>query len=129
MELGTFGAVLSHALALEGELRARYLARADLAAEGERGASACRKRQQLLERVRREHVTEMILEPIHGLQGASYTLGCALSANASREEALRDLRAAEHVLARYYTDAAPQISIPEVKRILQRLARELAALG
>jgi hypothetical protein len=78
MELATFGAVLTFAIDFEARLGALYTALGAsipaMAAEMAQGAAACARRGTLLERVRRENVTEMILEPIHGYDSNDYVL-------------------------------------------------------
>lgn len=131
MELATFGAVLSYAVELEKALGALYrqaqaIAPTDLADTFDQNAQACQKREQLMERTRREQVTEMILEPIRGFQSEDYVLSDAPAGGAQSKDLVAALRQAEETAVRYYTDGASHLSIPEVKRIFQRLAKEHA---
>ncbi len=131
MELATFGAVLSYAVEFEKMLGAFYRqmqanAPADLAEVFAQNAQACQKREQLMERTRREQVTEMILEPIRGFRSEDYALSAAPTVGAQAEELTAAMRQAEETAVRYYNDGAGHLSIPEVKRIFQRLAKEHA---
>src|SRR5690606_20328561 len=70
VELNSFGSVLSFAIALEVQLRNIH----DEAGNKDAAAIAEKNRQKL-ERVRRENVVEITLEPIEGLDVANYVIG------------------------------------------------------
>ena len=112
--LNTFGAILSHAVELESQLSAWYtrLGEADK-------AKAAAKRQAKLERVRRENVVEITLEPIEGLSADDYTL------NLNDDSAAAQATAAQ-VAARFYADVAPKINVRAAQRALERCGREHA---
>ena len=80
VELGTFGAVMKFAMQLEASALSYYetnLNRAtnpDLSGLIIKIKTKVENRSKLLERVRRENVTEMILEPIVGLESEDYSL-------------------------------------------------------
>lgn len=113
--LNTFGAVLSFAIELETTLRDAYQSAGDAAQ-----AKAADRRRQRLERTRAEHVLEITLEPIHGLAARDYaTLSDASAAFAEREAAA----------AAFFREAAPKINVRQAQRVLQRCAREHAALS
>ena len=67
--LNTFGAVFTFAIELEAQLSAYY---SDIGDAGM--AKAADKRRVKLERVRRENVVEITLEPIEGLSADDYAL-------------------------------------------------------
>jgi len=127
MELATFGAVLSFAISFEQELEA-FLRKLQASASGElsgrlaQAIEAAQKREKLLERVRRENIAEMILEPISGFRSEDYTLGDVPGVSA--ETLTGALRKAEQTAVSFYALGAQKLSIPEVKRIFERLARE-----
>lgn len=108
--LNSFGSVLTFAIELEAKLADVY------AAAGKPDwAAASEKRKQKLERVRRENVVEITLEPIEGLNGADYTLpsgGIAAAAAA--------------VAARFYSDAAPKINVRSASRSLEQTGKQHA---
>jgi hypothetical protein len=112
VSLNTFGAILTHAIDLETRLRDYYQAAGDSA----RAADAD-KRRSTLERVRREHVTEIKLEPIEGLDEADYVLDLSSSGADGQ-------RAIEATAARFYQDTAPKLNVREAQRALERCARQ-----
>ena len=107
-DINSFGSVMAFAIALEAQLR-------DLAsAVGQTDyAAACEKRRSTLERVRRENVTEIKLEPITDLTEEQYAI-----------DAAADVKAAAGTAARFYTDAAPKINVREAQRALERCAKQ-----
>lgn len=118
MSLNTFGAILAYAIELEARLRDYY----QTAGDAGRAADADKRRQNF-ERVRRENVTEIKLEPIEGLREDDYALDLSDASAAGRQ-------AAEQIAAQFYADVAPKINVREAQRALERAAkqhRELAA--
>jgi len=126
-ELATFGAILSFAIQVENEAAAFYegAARAESNAQAQEAltalAKAHRKRQRDCERMRREQVTEMILEPIYGLREEDWHTD--LSGADKRVAA-----GLEHKLGEFYTQAAAKVNLPEVARNLAKLAKEAMVL-
>ena len=112
--LNTFGAILTYAVELEARLSAFYAR----LGEAEK-AQAAEKRGKRLERVRRENVVEITLEPIAGLAAADYALD--LSDGSAGGQA-----AAARVAAQFYRDAAPKINVRAAQRALERCGREYA---
>ncbi|NWF69404.1 MAG: hypothetical protein HXY40_09985 [Chloroflexi bacterium] len=112
--LNTFGAILTYAIEMESRLRDYYQA-----AGSEERARETDKRRSNLERVRRENVTEIKLEPIEGLDEADYALNLDDASAAGQQ-------AAESTAARFYTDTAPKINVREVQRALERCAKQHA---
>jgi len=115
--LNTFGAIMTFAIAMETKLRDYYQAAGDAA----RAADADKRRSNL-ERVRRENVTEIKLEPIEGLDESDYGLDLA----ATGAEASSTIEA---VAARFYQDVAPKINVREAQRALERCGRQHAELA
>lgn len=107
--LNSFGAILTFAIQLEGELQKYY-------ASGERSKDA-EKRKAKLERARREHVVEITLEPIEGLDEADYVLNFD-------DKSIEGQRQIEQTAAQFYADAAPKINVPQARRILERCGEE-----
>lgn len=110
--LNTFGAVMTYAIELETQLRDYYQA-----AGNEDRAREADKRRANLERVRRENVTEIKLEPIEGLHEADYILNLA-DASAAGQQAV------EKIAARFFLDVAPHINVREAQRALERCAKQ-----
>ena len=112
MELGTFGAIIKFALDIETEVGNFYESASDIVKDAElvsiftdlvvRG----QKRKKTLERVRRENVTEMILEPILEFDSESYSIDTEISESANNDN-LRTLATnIETTLQKFYTTAA-----------------------
>ena len=130
MSLATFGAILSHALALERDAADFYeesarSSRDSLAAELAAGSV---RRIERLERLRREGVSEMILESIHGFDENDFPL------HGQRDQAEQPWRgpaaAIEQTRQRFFETAAAKVPIREVSRQFARMAKENAdALG
>lgn len=110
--LNTFGAILTYAIDLETRLRDYYQS----AGASARAADADKRRANL-ERVRRENVTEIKLEPIEGLDEADYTLRLDDSSAAGQQ-------AIETTVARFFADVAPKLNVREAQRALERCARQ-----
>ncbi len=110
--LNTFGAIFTYAIELETRLRDYYTA----AGSAERAAAADSRRARL-ERVRRQNVVEITLEPIEGLDEADYALNVDDTSPAGRSAAAR-------TAIRFYNDTAPKITAKEAQRALERCRRE-----
>lgn len=114
--LNTFGAVLSFAIQLEADLQTYYTK----AGQSDRAREAG-KRKSKLERVRRENVLEITLEPIEGLDEADYALNFEDTSAAGQQRV-------EEAAAQFYKDVAPEINVLQAQRALERCGREHAAL-
>jgi hypothetical protein len=114
--LNTFGAILTYAIDLETRLRDYY----HKAGNTER-ASASDDRRSKLERVRRENVLEITLEPIEGLDEVDYTLNLNDTSPAGQQTI-------EDIAARFYNDVAPKINVREARRALERCGKQHAEL-
>jgi len=118
MELSTFGAICKFAMELEkaaAEFYARLArdASPDRRAQFEALAQAHSRRMKMAEQARRELVTEMILEPIHGLSDDMWEL--APGATPGELEAR---------IASFYCAAADKVSIPQAGRFFRKLVHE-----
>jgi rubrerythrin len=121
MELSTFGAILKYVIAWEKKRRDYYQNIAELVPLFKDFAAKAGKREKILQRGRREWVTEMILEPISGVSKSDYELSWSYQAsNDPIEQAIK----IEDISQRLYTDLANCISIPEVARIFRRFAKD-----
>lgn len=110
--LNTFGAILTYAVNLETALRDYYQQAGDV----ER-SKAADKRRQTMERIRRETVLEITLEPIEGLNEADYELTLD-DTSASGQQSV------EAAAARFYAEVAPKINVRQAQRALERAAKE-----
>jgi hypothetical protein len=112
--LNSFGSILTHAIELETQVRDYY----QRVGNEQRAADADRRRQTM-ERVRREHVTEIKLEPIQGLDADNYPLNL-------NDISAQGQQAVEQTAARFYQDVAPTINVREAQRALERAGRQHA---
>mgnify|MGYP001402987682 CR=1 FL=1 len=110
--INSFGSIFTFAIELETRLRDYYTSAGDAA----RAADADKRRVNL-ERVRRENVTEIKLEPIEGLHEADYTLDLADTSPDGQAKV-------EAIAAKFYEDVAPTINVREAQRALERAARQ-----
>lgn len=116
-QLNSFGSIFTYAIDLETRLRDYYKS----AGVSDRAADADKRRANL-ERVRRENVTEIKLEPIEGLDETHYALNLD-DASAAGQQAV------EATAARFYADVAPTINVREAQRALERCARQHGELA
>lgn len=112
MSLNTFGAILAFAIDLEARLRDYYQSAGNAA----RAADADKRRQNF-ERVRRENVTEIKLEPIEGLHEDDYALNLTDTSEVGQ-------KAVEAISAQFYADVAPKINVREAQRALERAGKQ-----
>ena len=133
MPLSNFGAILNFAETIEKEDLAFYSrAAAQEAAESyrvlfEMAVKEGKKQISLVQRTRRENVTEMILEPIRDFERGSYDIDVPEPAALALADILDAALAIENRAIRYYTDAAGKIrALPEVSRALKTLAKKRA---
>jgi rubrerythrin len=124
MDLATFGAILSFAIDVEGQAAQFYEAATPLHDQFASLASACQKNRKQLERIRRENVAEMILEPITGFESDDYTPDFALAADASPTDVAAQAAQVETTFEQFYQVAAEKLPIREVSRRLEKLARQ-----
>ena len=130
MELQNFGSILSFAAELEAadhlfyEASAANPACAQHAAMLSEFAADTKKNEKTMLRVRRENVTEMILEQITGFTSEPFLTSREGIANISGDEVLAKAQELEEKAVRFYSQAAERIkALPEVSRSLQRMAK------
>lgn len=125
MSLTQFGSVISFAIKLETRLAEFYgqnsKAGQTHSEEINRRAEACFIRKRKLEQSRRLNVTEIILEPIEGLNETDYQF----SWTTATSEAINLI---EETASRFYGDAAPKINVLESRRIFERCRKEHSSL-
>lgn len=134
MPIQNFGSILNFAEDLERQDQAFYEAAAanpgcasDRALFSELGADAGRN-IATVQRIRRENVTEMILESFQGFTRDSFCEVCEEAAAMSAAEALETATRLEARADRYYGEAAEKmIALPEVARALKTLGKNRKA--
>ena len=115
MDLGTFGAIMNFALEVENEISSFYKSASEYVKDQNLAglfsdlSNRGRKRVKTLERVRRENVTEMILEPIVGLDSENYKLITEIPSGMEQKEVKELSIDIEKGLLEFYTHAAAKI--------------------
>ena len=129
MPLENFGSILNFAEELENQDQQFYAVAAQNPAcaayqtlFAELGADAARN-LTTVQRIRRENVTEMILEPVRDFARGPFCEACAGAAGMSAAEALEAATRLEARADRYYAEAAEKL------KALIEVARSLKALG
>jgi len=134
MPLQNFGSILNFAEELERLDRQFYAA-----ASGNPACAGCKAQFAELEaeaarnvttvqRIRRENVTEMILEPVKDFTRAPFCEACEGAAVQSAAEVLATATRLERRAERYYTEAAEKLkALAEVSRALKTLAKNRKA--
>jgi rubrerythrin len=127
--LNSFGSILSFAVELEDSLRRYYdqasgVSSDDLAELFENYVRKSGKRKQRLISIRQDNVTEMVLEPISGLDAANYELTLKMPTSAG--EAIAQAIELEQRAERFYTEAEPKLNVTEPRRAFKKLAQENA---
>ena len=129
MNLGTFGAIMKFAMEIESDVTSFYESAKEKVKDqdlveifdslGKRG----QKRVKTIERVRRENVTEMILEQISGLDSDTYKPVTSLP-DAPEDKVLRGIAIEmEKKLQAFYTQAGVKIDfLSEVAYSFELLA-------
>jgi hypothetical protein len=129
-ELTTFSAILTFAAELEGTLAAFYESAAqvsgDLAEAFENNGRKAAKRRQRLIAIRQDNITEMVLEPITGLNAEDYTVTdiTAPGTPTDRAEALAQAITIEGRAEKFYLETGPKLNVTEPRRAFQKMAQE-----
>ncbi len=130
MPLQNFGSILNFAEELETQDREFYgiAASNPACAElrtlfGQLEADAARNAREV-QRIRRENVTEMILEPVRDFTRVSFCEACEGAVGMGPVETLETATRLEARADRYYTEAAEKLkTLTEVSRALRTLGK------
>ena len=134
MPLENFGSILGFAELLESE-DSDFYQKAGKNSESEAQkalfealAADANKHVKLIERTRRENITEMILEPIRDFTRAPFSEDFRQAEGMSASELVATARRMEARAQRYYSEAAEKIKAqPEVSRALKRIGKKRQA--
>lgn len=131
MQLNNFGSILTFAEELEAKDEAFYTSAinnvecAAYKAVFEQIAADCKKNQKTVQRVRRENVTEMILEGISDFSSDAYDYEHGAPDDMKGADCLETAKKLEQRAQQYYLDAAQKIkALSEVSRELKMLAKK-----
>ena len=130
MALSTFGAIMGFAAEMVGQTKETY---EDLI--GKAGNSSLKKtlrelaeeekkNYSLMEKTRRENVTEMILEPITGLHREDYDMDLRGLEQRNDGDLLRIVLTLEGREKRFFQDASAKVPLPEVARIFRKISQK-----
>lgn len=129
MALSTFGAIMGYAAEMvkqTGEVYDGLIGKAKSPALKqilEDFASEEKKNQSLMEKTRRENVTEMILEPITGLCQEDYEVNFKDMAQKEDSDLVKIALVLEERAKRFFRDASTKIPLPEVARTFRRIGQ------
>ncbi|MFO8031262.1 MAG: hypothetical protein R6U22_01840 [Desulfohalobiaceae bacterium] len=131
MSLKNFGGVLDFAIQLEND-EASFVQDALDNTESkdcqdllERFLRENKKNSKTLTRARQENVTEMILEPIQGLEAENYQLEKVDPGQLNKSEILQKLKEMEDRAESFYQQAAQRLKpVSDVASTFQRLAKK-----
>jgi rubrerythrin len=130
MALSTFGAIMGFAAEMVGHARVTYEALSEKAKDAalkevlQQLAVEEGKTHTLMERTRREHVTEMILEPITGLYKKDFEVDLGHGGQKNDADLLRHALVLEEREKRFFQDASAKVPLPEVARIFRKISRK-----
>jgi hypothetical protein len=82
------------------------------------------KNYALMGKTRRENVTEMILEPVAGLQQEDYKIDLKVGDSMEDADLLRAAGILEERERRFFRDASAKVLLPEVARIFRKIAQK-----
>ncbi len=114
--LNTFGSIMTHAINQEAALKTYF----DSVNQPE-WAKDADKRRATLERIRREYVVEITLEPIEGLDESDYTLNLDDHTETGQKTAIQ-------TAAQFYQDVAPKINVRQAQRALEKCGKQYSEL-
>lgn len=83
-----------------------------------------KKNRSLMEKTRRENVTEMILEPITGLHQEDYGASLTIPDQAGDADLLKAAMVLEEREKKFFRDASSKVSLPEVARIFRKIVQK-----
>ena len=133
-QIVTFGAMIKFALELERVAGQFYQQAAEQkpwqrhALTFSSFASESAKREARLERLRRENINEILLEPILGLEEANYRISADAARVTSFSQLIGRALDMEEKVGRFYSDSASKAKsiLAEASRILEKLGSQNA---
>jgi hypothetical protein len=130
MALSTFGAIMGFAAEMVRQTETFYKTMVQKAKDPilsealqvllEEGG----KNYSLMEKTRRENVTEMILEPIAGLDRGDYEIEMKGMDQTKDADFLKMVLILEERERRFFSDVSDKIPLPEVGRIFRKMAQK-----
>ena len=130
MALTTFGAIMGFAAEMAGKTEEVYKtfvfkAKTQALKEVLEGlAEEEAKNHALMVKTRRENVTEMILEPVTGLQQEDYEIDPKVPEVTEEADLLKAVLMIEERKRKFFRDASSKVPLPEVARIFRKVAQK-----
>jgi len=130
MALTTFGAIMGFAAEITGRTGEIYKTMVQKAKDpGLKEALQALsveggKSHSLMEKTRRENVTEMILEPISGLRQEDYEIDLKVTDQMGDADLLKAALAFEERERKFFSDVSTKVPLPEVARVFRKLAQK-----
>jgi rubrerythrin len=130
MALTTFGAIMGFAADITGQTADTYKTVAQKAKDSglkemlQALSMEGGKNHSLMEKTRRENVTEMILEPVSGLHQEDYEIDFRVADPMEDADLLKAALSFEEREKKFFSDVASKIPLPEVARIFRKLAQK-----
>jgi rubrerythrin len=130
MALSTFGAIMGFAAEMAREAGETYRSLSEkarapvLRAVLNELASEAAKNHSLMEKARRENVTEMILEPVAGLNQEDYEVDLQGLSQIDDVDLLKIALLLEERGNRFFRDASTKVPLPEVARIFRKVSQK-----
>ena len=131
MALSTFGAIMGFAAQMVGQTRDTYRALIEKAKDPalkellQALAVEKEKNYSLMEKTRRENVTEMILEPVTGLHEEDYKVDLQELEQKDDADVLRVALILEQREKNFFQDASTKLPLPEVARIFRKISQKM----
>ena len=130
MALTTFGAIMGFAAEIVGQTEDTYKALVRKATDSALKEALQillgeeKKNRTLMEKTRRENVTEMILEPITGLRQEDYELSLTVQDRIGDADLMKAALVLEEREKKFFMDASSKVSLPEVARIFRKIVQK-----
>ena len=130
MALTTFGAIMGFAAERAGQTEESYGILVQKAKDSTLKGTLqfllgeSKKNRSLMEKTRRENVTEMILEPITGLRQEDYEMSLSLQDQMGDADLVKTALVLEEREKRFFHDASLKVSLPEVARIFRKIVQK-----
>ncbi len=130
MSLSTFGAIMGFAAEMVGQAEDAYMtlvkqAKAPILQKTFQSLlNEARKHRSLMEQTRRENVTEMILEPITGLNQDDYQIDLKMADSTAEGDLLKTALMLEERDRKFFYDASSKLPLPEASRIFRKIAQK-----
>jgi len=130
MALTTFGAIMGFAADIVGQTEETYKALVQKAQDSALKETLQlllgegKKNRSLMEKTRRENVTEMILEPITGLRQEDYEVSVTVQDRMADVDLLKAALVLEESEKKFFHDASLKVSLPEVARIFRKIVQK-----